>query len=719
MMKVWWIFRTEMRRLIRSRIGLAAIIVGTIIPLMYSSLYLYAFWDPYDNLNEFPIAIVNLDQGADKDGKRVSYGEDIVAELAAGDSFKWEVVSEAEAKQGLVGDRYYLMMTIPATFSADVLSVEGDNPRKAQLQFTENEGKNYIASTISKRLETTVREEVGNKFSEEYVKQVFSQIEQAGEGLQEAADGAGQLADGAVKLQDGAQQLQAGTRQLQAGSGQLVDGARQVATGSQQLAQGAKQLSEGALSAQTGATDLQTGAGELAAGSTAVASGLAQSTAGVKQVRDGLQASLSNTDRLYTGLNLMQGTLGGLGADGRPQVPTTQDPQAMSALEMLGLIEQKYNLRQDPLFQGALQKVNGVSNALGTTSEQVQGSKNGLQQAVDALTTIADGQDQLVAGAEGVAAGTNQLAEGAGRLQAGLSDLSAGTSTLAGKTAELATGSQKVAAGTQQVASSSGLLVDGTGKLLSGSQEIADGNRKLADELGNAAQESGVKNPDGTATVMASPIEVQSDSLYPVNTYGMGFAAYFIPLSLWVGALMLYFILSMREYRWFLAPVSTTSLVLGKFMTLGVIGMAQAVISSFVLTNVLGLVVTNLVEFYLFNILVSLTSIAIIGLLISRFGSGAGRFLAIVLLILQLTSSSGTFPIELVPGFFQSIHPFLPMTYGVDGLRALIAIGDQATVLRAVEVLGGLLIVVLTLNIWTTRRTLRVSDLHAKDVLAG
>lgn len=719
MTKIWWIFRTEMRRLIRSRIGLSAVIVGTIIPLMYSSLYLYAFWDPYDNLNQFPIAIVNLDQGADKDGKHVSYGEELVAELAAGDSFKWEMVSEEAAKQGLVGDRYYLMMTIPATFSADVLSVEGDNPRKAELQFTENEGKNYIASTISKRLETTVREEVGDKFSEEYVKQVFSLIEKAGDGLQAAADGADKLADGAVKLQAGAAQLQDGTRRLQSGSGQLVDGARQVATGSEQLAQGAKQLSDGALSAQTGATDLQKGAGELATGSTEVATGLAQSTAGVKQVRDGLSASLVNTERLYAGLNLMQGNLGGLNADGHPQAPTTQDPQAMSALEMLGLIEQKYNLRQDPLFQGALQKVNGVSGALGSTAEDVQGSKNGLQQAAFALTTISNAQDQLVAGAEKVAAGNKQLADGAGRLQAGLSDLSAGTSTLAEKTAELASGSQKIADGTQQVAASSGLLVGGTGKLLSGSQEIADGNRKLADELESAARDGGVQNPEGTATVMASPIEVKSDSLYPVNTYGMGFAAYFIPLSLWVGALMLYFILSMREYRWFLTPVSTTSLVLGKFMTLAVIGVAQAVISSLVLTEVLGLRVTNLAEFYLFNILVSLTSIAIIGLLIARFGSGAGRFLAIVLLILQLTSSSGTFPIELVPDFFQAIHPFLPMTYGVDGLRALIAIGDQATVLQAVAVLGGLLIAVLVIHILTTRRTLRVSDLHAKDVLAG
>ncbi|MGZ4031511.1 MAG: hypothetical protein ACXVDJ_04680, partial [Tumebacillaceae bacterium] len=92
---------------------------------------------------------------------------------------------------------------------------------------------------------------------------------------------------------------------------------------------------------------------------------------------------------------------------------------------------------------------------------------------------------------------------------------------------------------------------------------------------------------------------------------------------------------------------------------------------------------------------------------------------AIVLLILQLTSSAGTFPLELVPNFFQAIHPFLPMTYGVEGLRQIIAIGDQSVIRTDALVLASVLVGVLLIQIVTTRRSIKVRDLHEKDVLVG
>lgn len=691
-MNIFWIFRTEFRRLLRSRIGRAAIVVGMIIPLLYSGLYLYAFWDPYEQLDEFPVALVNQDKG--------EYGQELVDELLKERKFGFEVVDEATAKEGLEGDRYYLTITIPPTFSDDVNSVEGDNPTRAKLLFTPNEGKNYIASTITSRLELQLREEVGNKFSEEYLKGIFDVIGDAGNGLSKAADGANKLADGANDLAQGNHDLADGTRKAD-------DGARQVADGSAKLADGAGQISGGVSKAHDGAGALAQGAKEIASGSQQLSTGLTTSTAGVRQVRDGLQGSLPNTDRLQAGLLQMQGMLGKSAGQ-----PSSQDPSQWTVQEMLGYLGQKYDLSQDPVYQGALKKTAGVAGALEQTAGEVQGSKGGLQQAIGALNEIATGQDQMVAGAKKLTDGSNRLTLGASSLYSGLSDLKTGSATLASKSNELVQGSQKLAGGT-------GELVAGSQKLADGSRELADGNQKLADELTNATSDSTIKNPDQKAKVMADPLETEWKPIHEVATYGMGFASYFIPLSLWVGALMLYFILSMQEYRWTLSPVSTPSLVLGKFSTLGVIGICQAVIVSFCLTEVLGLQVLHLTEFYLFNILMSLTSIAIIGLMIARFGSGPGRFLAILLLILQLTSSGGTFPIELVPDFFQGLHNFLPMTYGVEGLRSIIATGDEALVTRNLIILGSLLVGVLLLHIVTTRRTLRVRDLHEKDQLAG
>ncbi|MCX7570631.1 YhgE/Pip domain-containing protein [Tumebacillus sp. DT12] len=714
-MNVWWIIRTEFLRLLRSRIGRAALIVGMLIPLLYSGLYLYAFWDPYAQMNEFPVAIVNQDKGAVKDGNAVAYGKEFVEELLAKGDFLWLPISEQEAREGLEDNRYYLIVTIPATFSEDVISVEGEHPRRSQLTFTLNEGKNYIASTISQRLATSVREELGNTFSEEYFKGIFAVIGDAGEGISKAADGANDLADGSKIVADGVRDVNDAAQKLADGSGRIADASQKVATGSAELASGLGRINEGLGTAKTGADQLQSGAAGIASGNEKLAASLQESTAGVKQVRDGLQASAANTDNLKAGLAQMQGTLGTAGSP-----PQTQDPAQMSALAMLGVIGQKYpDAGRDPLFQGALQKIGGVSGAIGQTAGQVGQSKEGLTQATAALSRIAGGQDQMIAGARQLATGSQSLASGADRLQKGLTDLSAGGAQLTAGAGELATGSQSLADGSRSLSKGNRDLANGTPELLDGSRKVADGNRELADELTKATGEAVVGNSEEKAQIMADPVRVEEVAAHPVGTYGMGFASYFIPLSLWVGAMILYFILSMREYRWVLAPVSTTSYVLGKFFTLGIIGVCQAVISSSVLVHVLGLQVLHLPEFYLFNILFSLTAIAIIGLLIARFGSGAGRFIAIVLLILQLTSSAGTFPIELVPGLFQWLSPFVPMSYAVEGLRSIIATGDQLAVWRDITVLAGVLVTILALHVLTTRRTLRVKDLHAKDELAG
>ncbi|WP_157721686.1 YhgE/Pip domain-containing protein [Tumebacillus avium] len=691
-MNVFWIFRTEFRRLLRSRIGRAAVVVGMIIPLLYSGLYLYAFWDPYKQLDQFPVAVVNQDRG--------EYGQELVDELLRDRKFGFEVVDAKTAQEGLEGDRYYLTMTIPPSFSDDVNSVEGDDPHRAQLLFTPNEGKNYIASTITARLETELREKTGNTFSEEYFKGIFDVIGDAGNGISKAADGANKLADGAADLATGNRELASGTKEL--------DGyTHQIADGSAQLADGAGKIAAGINKAYTGSAGIADGAKKLADGSGQLVAGLDKTSAGVNQVQSGLQASLPKTGQLQAGLAQMQGTLGTAAGQ-----PASADPRQWTVQQSLAYLGKQYGMEQDPAYQVALGKVAAVAKGLGDSASGVENSKAGLQQAVGALQQIADGQQALRNGAQGLAKGGTELSQGASQLNTGLGDLKTGSATLASSSAELATGSGKVADGSSK-------LVSGSTKLADGSQELADGNKTLANELTRATSESTIKNPDQKAAIMADPLEAQWQPLHEVPTYGMGFASYFIPLSLWVGALMLYFILSMQEYRWTLSPVSTPSLVLGKFSALGVIGIVQAVVVSCFLTQVLGLKVLHLTEFYLFNILISLTSIAIIGLLIARLGSGAGRFVAILLLILQLTSSGGTFPIELVPQFFQTLHSFLPMTYGVEGLRSIISIGDQARVLRDLAILGGLLVGVLLVHILTTRRTLRVRDLHEKDQLAG
>jgi len=187
---------------------------------------------------------------------------------------------------------------------------------------------------------------------------------------------------------------------------------------------------------------------------------------------------------------------------------------------------------------------------------------------------------------------------------------------------------------------------------------------------------------------------MKNDAVNAVKDYGTGFTPYFIPLSLWVGAIMMFFVISAKvEDSMNAGPIST---VFGKYLSYGFIGMLQALLVSAVVLT-LGLRPQNLPLYFLFNILMSLAFIAIIQCLIFILGD-AGRLLAIVLLILQLTSCAGTFPLELVPNFFKVLNPFMPFTYCVSALREIISGNNLPLIGHDMFVLSAILVVFLVIS---------------------
>jgi putative membrane protein len=171
------------------------------------------------------------------------------------------------------------------------------------------------------------------------------------------------------------------------------------------------------------------------------------------------------------------------------------------------------------------------------------------------------------------------------------------------------------------------------------------------------------------AEFVSEPIIVNEKPIHAVATYGAGFAPYFLALSLWIGALMMFFVITDEVDADINA--SPAAIVLGKFLSYGYIGIIQAVLASGIVM-VLGLRPINVPLYFGLNILMSLVSIAIIQCLVFLLDQ-VGRILAIILLLLQLTACAGTFPLELVPKFFKVLNPFMPFTYYISGSREAIA----------------------------------------------
>jgi putative membrane protein len=302
---------------------------------------------------------------------------------------------------------------------------------------------------------------------------------------------------------------------------------------------------------------------------------------------------------------------------------------------------------------------------------------------------LAGGQQQLTAG-------ISTLNDKLGLAVNGFNQLTSGSSSLSAGLDQLASGSEQFQSGTSQLAS-------GSSDLASGADQLSSGSKELKDKLQNGAKDaSDVKANNSVYNMFAKPVNLKTTRLNHVPDYGTGFAPYFLSLSLFVGALVLSVIFPMFDPAE--EPKSGLSWFTGKLGVILAVGLAQALLADTVLLKVLGLEVKSVPYFILFSIFTSWTFFAIIQFLVTVLDN-PGRFLAIIILVLQLTSSAGTYPIELSPGFLQAIAHFMPMSYSVAGMRAIISTGDFGSMWRNIgfESLFFIGFLAMTLSFFVTK----------------
>jgi len=241
-------------------------------------------------------------------------------------------------------------------------------------------------------------------------------------------------------------------------------------------------------------------------------------------------------------------------------------------------------------------------------------------------------------------------------------------------------------------------LYSASNELIYGVNELYDGSKELSDKLYDGSKELKDKlkvSSDDMGDFVSEPILLKEAPINKVPNYGTGFTPYFIPLSLWVGALMMFFIITDKVDEDI--DAKPASIVIGKFLSYGYIGVLQAVLAS-VVVLMLGLKPANIPLYILFNVFLSFVFIAIIQSLVFLLGQ-AGRLLAIVLLILQLTSSGGTFPLEVVPKFFKVLNPIMPFTYATGGLREIISGVDHSALIYNTLVLAVTMMIFLIISV--------------------
>ncbi|MEU3231670.1 YhgE/Pip domain-containing protein [Nocardiopsis alba] len=659
-----------MRSFLRSPLPTAALAALMLIPLLYSGMYLWSFWDPFDRMEHLPVALVNEDTGAEVDGEEVDIGGELADTLLERGDLDWHLVDAAEAARGLDDGDYYVTLTIPSHFSQALTSPSRDreNPTPALLVANYNDSNSYIVRQLAGSAFKEIRETAASTAIGDYLDQIFLGFNEIHGKTEEAADGAGQLADGAGDAESGSGELSEGIGEAHTGAGSLSGGLSELYSGSEELAEGAGSASD-QVSAKVErldelADDLLPRLEEDIPDIQARAETIADVTDGVSQALTRLPEEID-----VSGMEAVDGRLDTF-LEENPDLEKDQpdlyalltdlDDAMGTALSVAGFV----NDNRDEIDS--------------TAAEAAALSERAVEIADDLPNTVSkaeDARDQIDALAEGL----EELAEGSRKIRDGLSDASSGASDLDSGLGELSGGADR--------------LHDGLGDLSSGSEELADGLNDGVDEIPTYS-DSGRAD---AADMMSEPVRLDSEVDNEVPNYGTGFAPFFVPLSLWVGAMVVFMVLPALSNRGLASSSPSWRVALAGRMVPMMLGWAQVLVMMGVLHVGLGLESRNWPLMLAFLLLTASAFAATVQFLTVRFGA-AGRVIALALLVLQLTSAGGTYPIETSPTFFQAIAPYLPLHWGVTAMRHLIGGGDMNVVAQAFGVMGLWLVVPLLLT---------------------
>ncbi|MGW7403611.1 YhgE/Pip family protein [Streptomyces sp. NPDC054833] len=671
----------ELRRFGRGRLPRAALVALLVLPLLYGALYLWSFWDPYGRLDRIPVALVNDDKGATAGGKRITAGDDIVGGLRDSKTFEWHEVDAAEARKGVENGTYYLSLTMPADFSRRIASSSGDSPETGALQVRTNDANNYIVGQISRTVFSEVRTAASTKTSRSFLDRIFISFSDIHGQTVKAANGADRLKGGIGKAEKGSKDLADGLTDAKSGSGKLSKGLKKLNTGAGDLEDGSQQVSEGTQTLADNVNGVYDKVGPFLKDNEKTIGDTAQ------LVADSAKAVGHNLDVLVKAA---------------PGAARTAHA-ASEALDEVYRTHCEATVLPDPICpdlkkaKEAAADVATVADDLNTLIADQDGDLKTLRANLGTLQkqaqALADRSPHLSEDVDDAVKKINKLNDGAGKVAAGAKKLHTGLGTAKTGATDLDEGVGKLKTGAEDLNGGMYKLVDGSGKLAGG---LHDGAGRIPDY--------DKKDRDQRTEVMADPVQLASRDLHKAPNYGTGFAPYFIPLSLWVGAMVAYMLIQPLNRRALAAGSAAWRIALAGWLPVVAVGVLQTAALMAVLHWAIGLQMARAAGTVGFLFLVAACFGALVQWLNARFGA-AGRILVLALLMLQLTSAGGTYPVQTSPGFFNAIHPFLPMSYVVAALRRLITGGGLGPVWQACAVLVAFTAGALALTALSARRS--------------
>ena len=680
MNNIFKIYKDDIKKIFTNYAALIVFIALSILPSLYAWFNIKASWDPYgkEATSQIKIGVVNKDKGAELKGEFKNIGIQITDQLKENDVMGWQFVSEKEAVKAVEEGSYYAMITIPEEFSEDILSLITDDIKKGKIIYTVNEKVNAIAPKITVKGATAVQENVNKTVIETVSDIVLSTAKDLGIEVEGQLPKLDNLYDKLVEIQSKFKDLYETTDLAYDGVNKVADLVTNLQndipliTDTLNSTKGlATNLidfittSQGEINniAPTIKTDIglvKDLADEVSSYVDVVINAIKTNSENVKVLLENLSTKVSSLKEYVTSIRVLVEKINGQSQNGAlsgvlSQLETAENNlnQLYNEIESIRNLLDNGNLSDTSKLENAKTVLNDVSNIAGNLYEKFD-------------TEILGNINTILNTANDSAKGALEILQRAQDKLPQVEEILTTVSALCNK------GNEGIKYAKDNLPRAEEIVNEVTSKVakIKDSSDLKDLLKLIAN------------NVEERSNYLTSPVELEENSLYPMRNYGTAMTPFYSVLALWVGMTLLVSMFSVEAH----GEYNHMEVYFGKLLLFLTIGMTQALIVSLGDLYLLKIYCVNPALFVTGILFTSITFVAIVYSLVSVFGN-VGKVTAIILLVLQVAGSGGTFPIQLTPKFFQIINPFLPFTYAISFARESIGGVVQSVLVKDIVIM--------------------------------
>lgn len=690
MKNIFKIYKKDIKDIFTNKVLLVIILGLTVLPSLYAWFNIKASWDPYGSTKNISVAIVNNDKGTEIRGKDINVGDELVKKLKENDNLGWKFVDKADAINGVKKGTYYASVEIPESFSKDLTSLTSDEVKKGKIVYTVNEKINAIAPKITDKGASTIQNEVNQTVVKTVSQIIFEVSNNLGIELENQLPKLSNLESELIDVQSKFKDIYKTVNLASDATDKVQDLAKELKkdvplitstiSNTKKLASDVKvflQDSKGSLDkvAPVIKEDLQI-----------VSKVSSSASSNISSIIDAINNGADNIPQLIDSLSSKLSTL------------------SSTSNTVLDFLNKLNAIKPGGALENAISSLQSINNSLNNATNALNAIKgqiaNGEKPSLDKLNSIL----KVVNDVNQIS--TSILNNFDSKIVNPINNIFEESFNTANEVISVLDKAQAKLPQVEDILNTTISLSDSAKDNISFIRKKLPIAKSTIDELVNAMKK--INSSDDVSELISllksdaikraeflkQPVELVTDKLYPVANYGAGMTPFYTVLSLWVGVLLLMSLLSANVH----GDYKPFEIYFGRGLTFLTIAIMQAFIVSAGDLYILNVKVIDPLSFVLLSMFTSIVFTAIVYSLVSIFGN-IGKAIGVILLVIQVAASGGTFPIQVTPPFFQYVNPFLPFTYAISALRETVGGIYKPVLIKDIYVLIVFLIIPIILTI--------------------